>query len=167
MRDTRRTPAHLPSSASPIEEVEERAFPRHERRNPDTSWEDEAAAEEARLRYRNQPMVELEPDPAIAPLLRPGEALLAIRRGARCERRQDESRPGGTGLRGDLYLTSARLELLGQVSIGIELDSIDEVLVCSERLLLMMRDGTGITLDVEWPRLLRVEIAMARAAARD
>ena len=167
MDDTRRTFAHPPSSGSPSESAEERAVPRHERQDPDASREDEAAAEEARLRYRTKPMVALEPDPAIARFLRPGEALLASRRAVRCERRQDEPRLGGTGLCGDLYLTSARLELLGRARIGIELDSIDEVLVCSERLLLMMRDGTGITLEVEWPRLLRVEIATARASARD
>jgi hypothetical protein len=167
MDDRRRALAHLPSNTSPLERAGERVIPRHDRQDPDTSSEDEAAAEEARLRYRSQVMVELEPDPTIARLLRPGEALLAIRRAVRCERRQDPSRLGGMGLCGDLYLTSARLELLGQLEIGIDLDGIDEVLVCSEQLLLMMRDGTGITLDAEWPRLLRVEIAAARAAARD
>ena len=73
----------------------------------------------------------------------------------------------GTGLRGDLYLTSVRLMLLGRHEVGFDLDGIDEVMVCGEQLLLVMRDGTGIALDVELPRLLRVEIAAARAAARD
>ena len=167
MDDQRRSYAHRPSIGSPPTAVDERVSPRDDRRDAGTASRDEAAAAEARLRYRSQPMVELEPPPAIALLLRPGEALLAIRLAARCERRQDPSRMSGTGLRGDLYLTSVRLMLLSRHEVGFDLDGIDEVMVCGERLLLVMRDGTGIALDVELPRHLRVEIAAARAAARD
>ncbi len=166
MDDSRRTFARPPSGSSPPEHDEEPVLPRHSREDPVTPPQDESAAEEARSRYRGQPMVELEPDDAITRRLRPGEVLLAIRRAIRWERRQDPSRLEGPGLRGDLYLTSARLELLGEVETGIALDDIDDVLVCGERLLLVTRGGAGITLDAESPRLLRVEIAAARAAAR-
>jgi hypothetical protein len=128
---------------------------------------DEAAAGEARERYRRQPMAALEPDARIGPLLAPGEQVVAVRRSAVLNRRQ--ALPGSdapTGLGGDLYVTSRRLVLVGRLTLSFALADIEEAMLSGERLLLVMRDGQGASLDVGRPRLLRVEIAAARASAR-
>ena len=70
------------------------------------------------------------------------------------------------GAAGDLYLTTRRLVLRSRPALSFELRDIDEVGVSGERLLLVMRDGTAVSLDVAQPRLLRVEIGNARALAR-
>jgi hypothetical protein len=127
--------------------------------------DDEQAASAARARYRTQPMPALEPDRAIGRHLEPGERLLAVRRRAILERRQRHE-PAAQGLVGDLYLTSARLVHLGRFSLTFRLDEIEQVVLSGSRLLLVMREGAGVSLEVDDPRLLRVEIATARAAAR-
>jgi hypothetical protein len=127
---------------------------------------DEDAAAAARARYRVEPMKCLEPDAAIAPLLSPGERLLAVRRGAVFDRRQPRPGAVGPGLTGDVYLTSRRLLCLGRLKLTFGLDEIQEAVHSGDRLLLVMQDGAGIALEVDRPRLLRVEIATARAAAR-
>lgn len=128
---------------------------------------DEAAADQARDAYRTQPMLRLEPDDRIAPLLGPDECVVAVRRSVQLDRRQpspDSEAPPGVA--GDLYLTSLRLALVGRITLVFGLDDIEETGLSGERLLLALRDGQGISLDVEQPRLLRVEIATARALAR-
>ena len=128
---------------------------------------DKAAADLARESYRTQPMPALEPDDRIAPLLVHDELVVAVRRSAQLDRRQPL--PGWDappGVAGDLYLTSRRLMLVGRLHLELGLDDIEEAGLSGERLLLMLRDGRGIFVDVERPRLLRVEIATARALAR-
>jgi hypothetical protein len=128
---------------------------------------DEAAADQAREEYRTRAMPALEPDAGIAPLLGPDEHVLAVRRCAMFDRRQP--RPGSDApaeLAGDLYVTSRRLVLVGRLTLAIELAEIEDAVLSGERLLLVMRDGRGASLDVARPRLLRVEIATARALAR-
>ncbi len=128
---------------------------------------DEAAATEARDRYRTGPMATLEADGRIAPLLATSERVLAQRRGVVFDRRQTRSGPDvPVGLVGDLYLTSRRLVLIGRLTLSFDLDEIDQAMLAGERLLLVMRGGLGVSLDVGQPRLLRVEIGAARAAAR-
>jgi hypothetical protein len=56
--------------------------------------------------------------------------------------------------------------LVGRLTVAIDLDEIEDAVVSGERILLVMGDGRGATLDVARPRLLRVEIATARAFAR-
>jgi hypothetical protein len=127
---------------------------------------DEVAADEARERYRTCAMATLEPDERIAPLLLPDERVVAVRRAALLERRQPE--PGArttTGLAGTLYVTSRRLVLVGRASLSFALGSIQEVILSGDRLLVVLRDGQGLTLDVAQPRLLRVELSAARSAA--
>ena len=126
---------------------------------------DEEAADRARELYRTQRVAALEPDTGIAPLLCTDEAVLAVRHSAMCD---FESGPGGRsrGAAGDLYLTTRRLVLRSCPALSFELRDIDEVGVSGERLLLVMRDGTAVSLDVAQPRLLRVEIGNARALAR-
>ena len=128
---------------------------------------DEAAADRARARYRRQAMAALVPDVHIAPLLTSDEQVLAVRRSALLDRRQPHAgsdAPGG--LAGDLYLTSRRLVLVGRLTLSFDLDEIEEALLSGERLLLVLRGGQGASLAVAQPRLLRVEIAAARASAR-
>lgn len=128
---------------------------------------DEAAADAARERYRTQPMAALDPDARIGPLLVSGERVPAVRRSAMVDRREpalgwDEP----SGLAGDLYLTSRRLVLVGRHTLSLELDEIEEAMLSGDQLLLVMRGGQGAALGVAQPRLLRVEIAAARAFAR-
>jgi hypothetical protein len=128
---------------------------------------DEAAASQARERYRVEPLLALEPDARIAPLLAPGEHLLAVRRSVMLDRRP--SRSGSdvpASIAGDLYLTARRLVLLGRIALSFDLDDIEETGLSGEHLLLVMRNGSCISLDAAEPRLLRVEIGSARAAAR-
>jgi hypothetical protein len=128
---------------------------------------DEAAADEARDRYRMQPMAALEPDARIEPLLCPGERVLAVRRSALLDRRQPVlGSEAPSGLAGDLYLTSRRLVLVGRHTLSIDLDEIEEAMLSGDQFLLVMRGGQGAALGVAQPRLLRVEIAAARASAR-
>lgn len=129
--------------------------------------EDEAAADAARERYRNQPMTAIRPDPRVAARLAPGEVVFATRMPAILDRREPRPDTGApTGLAGELYVTSRRLILLGRVRLSIDLDAIDEAVMSGERLLLALRDGRGVAIAAARPRLLRVEIAAARAAVR-
>jgi hypothetical protein len=130
--------------------------------------EDEAAALEARELYRDREISPIEPDARIAALLIPGEDVLAVRRSVLLDRREPPL--GGTrcscchGLAGDLYVTSARLVLVGQTVLEYDHASISDIVVSAERLLLSLSDGSGITLDVDRPNVLRVEIGAARVS---
>ena len=52
----------------------------------------------------------------------------------------------------------------GELSVGLA--DIEELACVGERLLVSLADGTGLTIDAGRPRLLRVQIAAARAAWR-
>jgi hypothetical protein len=128
---------------------------------------DEAAADAARERYRTQAMPALATDARIAPLLTGDEHVLAVRRSVALDRRQPvlgSDLPSGVA--GDLYLTSRRLVLTGRVTLSFALEEIEQTMLSGERLLLVLRGGQGLSIDAAQPRLLRVEIAAARAAAR-
>ncbi len=128
---------------------------------------DQAAADEARLRFRRDGLPTLQPDKRIAPLLEPGERLVAVRHDALLDRR--EPAPGervAPGVAGELYVTSRRLVLVGRLAITVPLDAIADVVVSGGRLLLVLRDGHGVALQVAGPRLLWAEIAAARASAK-
>ena len=128
---------------------------------------DEIAADQARAGYRTQAMPALEPDDRIAPLLGPDEHVLAVRRSATLDRHIPSPGPNAHAeLTGDLYVTSRRLVLVGRLTQAIALREIEDAVLCGERILLVMVDGSGASLDVSRPRLLRVEIATARAFAR-
>ena len=127
---------------------------------------DEAEANEARERYRSQALPVLEPEERIARILAPDEKVVAVRRSVMLERRQlSLGSDAPTGVGGDLYLTTRRLVLASRPTLAFELDAIEESMLSGERLALLMRDGQGVLLDVDRPRLLRVEIAAARTAA--
>lgn len=128
---------------------------------------DEAAADEARERYRVGPMGTIVPDARVAGLLEPGEFVVATRASVVLERREPQPKAGSAGVGGELYVTSRRLLLLGRARLSIGLEDIEEVVLSGERLLVVLRDGKGLSIDASLPRLLRVEIATARSAARD
>ena len=137
--------------------------------DPDLPAGDQAdalAAEEARERYRDEPMAPIEVRGSIADLLGPTERLLAVRNDARYDRRQEAEGSRGPGLSGDLYLTSSRLILLGRFDLTFDLEEIEEIDLFGDRLRLMTGKGAGLSLDVDQPRLLRVEIGAARMGAR-
>ena len=129
--------------------------------------EDQAAADAARERYRREPPPSLPADELIGPLLLPDERVVAVRASALLERRQPipGARAAG-GIGGALYVTSRRLILVGRPVLSFGLETLQEVLFSGERLLLVLRDGQGVVLDVPQPRLLRVELAAARTAAQ-
>jgi hypothetical protein len=128
--------------------------------------DDEAAALQARDRFRDGAIEAIEPDARIAERLVPGEEVFAVRRSAVLDRREPQpgaGHPAYPGLAGDLYLTSVRLVHFGRLMLEYDLDAIREVAVSAEHLLLVLRDGAGLILDVDRPRLFRVEIAAVRA----
>jgi hypothetical protein len=78
------------------------------------------------------------------------------------------SRPApGLPRGGTLYVTSQRLIHRGAEDGAWSFADIDEMAVALERLLLVrLRDGSDIAIEVDQPRLLRVELAAALAASR-
>ena len=125
---------------------------------------DEDAARQARRQYRASGIPAIDAEPEVRPHLRDGEQLLAVRASALLDHSPHEDGRFGSG--GSLYLTTLRLLHLGQAVFGLELKDIDEQALAGERLLLRLRDGAGIAIEVPEPRLLRVQIAAALAATR-
>jgi hypothetical protein len=125
---------------------------------------DEAAAAAGRERYRSGAIEALPPDATVAPLLAADEPLYAVRLSAILNTTTGSSPIPGYG--GTLYLTDRRLLHVGRVVVSIGLDQVREISLAGERLLVTLDGGEGITLDVDRPRLLRVEIAAAMLAAR-
>src|SRR5688572_3928320 len=118
--------------------------------------DDESAAAAARAHFRITPIPAIEADEDVRSHLTEGESVHALRRHAILRA------PGGDGALGyggTLYLTSRRLLHLGQVVMSVRLTDIEESSLAGERLLLSLRGGEGLTLDVDRPRLLRAEIA--------
>jgi hypothetical protein len=124
---------------------------------------DEREAVEARERLRNAPLPRLEPDERIRPHLRPGEMVWGLRQSA-ILRAPGDDRALGYG--GTLYLTSHRLVHVGQVTMNVQLSDIVETALAGERLLITLRGGDGLSLDVDRPRTLRTEIAAALRTVR-
>lgn len=128
--------------------------------------DDEDAAAAARVRYRHERMTPVPQDAAVTPLLCPTERLLAVRRDIVLYRRQPTAGSDQPGVVGDLYVTSARLLFRGRLTLSFGLDEIEESMLAGDRLLLLMRDGAGVSFEADQPRLLQVELATARAEAR-
>jgi hypothetical protein len=127
---------------------------------------DEAEATATREHIRAFGLTPLTADDRVGPILGAAERVLATRRSAVMERRQPPRGSEDSGVRGDLYLTSTRLLLVGHQVVDVPLTSIDEMVVASERLLLSLGNGSGMRLAMDRPRVFRVEAANARAAAR-
>ena len=118
--------------------------------------EDEEAAAAARDGFRVAPIQPIEADDAIRPHLAEDERLHALRRRAIL---RPPGGDGALGYGGTLYLTSRRFIHLGQVVVSVNLTDIVESSMAGERILLTLREGEGMSLDVDLPRLLRAEMA--------
>lgn len=125
--------------------------------------EDEQAADAERERLASEPLPTVDAAAEMVVQLRPGELLHAERRAAVMERRQEGQLSGGI-----LYLTSQRLVHAGNERVEeIPLENIADMAVAMERLLLIeLTDGSDLALEVDRPRLLRVQVSAARAAMR-
>jgi hypothetical protein len=156
--------ASFPGPSAPAS-VEDAAL-RDARTIADRIAADEAAADEARQAYQADGLPAIEPDVAVAATLHPGEVLHAIRTSALLEEAgliDGAARPRG----GTLYLTSSRLLHMGMEMTELPLAEIDEIAVALERLVLIRhRDGSDWALEVDQPRLLRVQLSTAIAARR-
>ena len=126
---------------------------------------DQSAVADARARFRAEGPPQLEADDRIRPHLADGEGVVSMRRGSAVDRRQPPGTPGG-GIRGDLYLTSSRIVLIGVSTLAFGLDEIVEAAISSDRLILLMSDKSGVWVDVERPGLFLVELSAARVALR-
>ncbi|MEO6577709.1 MAG: hypothetical protein ABIO99_02275 [Candidatus Limnocylindria bacterium] len=118
--------------------------------------EDESAASEARDRFRTADVPAIAADEQIRAHLEPGEVVHALRRRAILRGAEDDR---ALGYGGTLYLTARRLIHLGQVVLTVKLVDVLETSLAGERLLISLREGEGLSLDVDRPRLLRAELA--------
>ena len=126
--------------------------------------EDEREAFEARALYRTEGLPAIEPDAAISEHIRPGETVVSVRPSSVVSRHLVGDSTDDYA--GRLYLTSQRLVLLGHTDVEIELERIEELALAGERLLVTLTDRTGLSIDADRPRLLRVQIAAALTAGR-
>jgi hypothetical protein len=127
---------------------------------------DEAAADEARQAYQAGGLPAIEPDAGAAAILHAGETLHSIHASALLE---EAGLTDGAALPrgGTLYLTSQRLIHTATEATELPLPEIEEMAVALERLVLIRRrNGADIALEVDQPRLLRVQLAAAIAAER-
>jgi hypothetical protein len=128
--------------------------------------EDEAQADAARQRYQADGLPPIEADERLGPLLQPGEIPHAIHGSAMLEMGTTGAN-GRHPVGGTLYLTSRRLIHAGEEVTEVPLGTIEEMALALGRLLLIrLQDGLDLALEVSHPRLLRVQIAAAKAAAR-
>lgn len=131
---------------------------------------DEAQADSARASYERDGLPSIAPDGAMGLQLGDDERLHVMRASALLNRHDGNGHANGvadavTDGAGTLYLTSHRLVHIGQAAFSVLLESLDEISIAGERLLLTLTSGEGLSIDVAGPRLLRVQIGMARKAA--
>jgi hypothetical protein len=128
--------------------------------------EDEAQADEARERYQAEGLPTVEADERLTDLLQPDEIAYAVHGSAMLEMGTTGAN-GRHPVGGTLYLTSRRLIHAGEQVTEVPLAAIEEMALALGRLLLIrLQDGLDLALEVAYPRLLRVQIAAAKAAAR-
>jgi hypothetical protein len=127
---------------------------------------DEAAAVDARQAYESRGLPAIEPDDTARSLLAPVELLRAIHRSALLEAHASSEEALARG--GTLYLTSARLVHVGAETTELPLSEISEVTVALERLVLVrLLDGSDLAIEVDQPRLLRVQLLTSLAGVRE
>jgi hypothetical protein len=139
--------------------VEQQVGVRDAERIADRIRQDEAAADAARELYRSHGLPVVED---LTGELEPGERLHAVHRMAMLEEGESAYPRGGT-----LLITSRRVIHRGADVLAWRLDTVEEMVVALERLLLMrLTDATDLAIEVDSPRLLRVQLAAAIAALR-
>ncbi len=130
----------------------------------DAEDEDEALAEAARVRYRKDGIARIEPDDGMRSTLGSEEHLLALRDTASIVRRPlGDSLP----LSGRLAITNVRLFVDTPSTTLASLEELDDVTLVADRLLVSLTSETGFTIETSHPRLLRVQLAAARAERLD
>ncbi len=135
---------------------------------PDGEEMDEVAATRARARFRAEGITPVATVDSVAPLLRPRERIFANHSPALVRRRTSpEALIAPPTFAGDLYLTSQRLILVGPTVVEADIEDIEQAVLAGGQLLLVLRRGVGLALEVDQPHLLRVQIAAARAVARE
>ncbi len=130
----------------------------------DRATQDERAALELRRRLRTEPLTTIAPDAHVGELLDTGERVVALRDAVVVKHHPAPAAGPPRVVR--LYVTTARLILVDETPWTIPLDQIDELSLSGEQILVTLVDGQGICLDAGPPRLLRVQIAAARANFR-
>lgn len=127
---------------------------------------DEKEADDARRRYEDVGLPTLDIDERFAALRQPNEVPHVIHSSALLEL-GSTTQAVTELLGGALYLTSRRLVHLGMRLTEVPLANIAEMAVALERLLLIrLNDGSDLALEVDHPRLLRMQIAAALGAGR-
>jgi hypothetical protein len=150
----------LPDFIGPLPPLQREVGLRDAERISDRIARDEAAADAAREAYRSEGLPVLED---LAGDLEPGERLHAVHRMAMLELRSSELPLGGT-----LLVTSRRLIHRGAELLAWPLGDIEEMSVALERLVLVeLANGTDLAIEVDTPRLFRVQLAAAIAALRE
>ena len=131
----------------------------------DPAVEDEALAAAARVRYRTDGLASIEPDGVLGSALDDDEQLLAVRETASIDHRPPDGSPPATGR---LALTSKRLMVVDQRPVTLaSLEELDDVMLVADRLVVMLTSGSVFTVTAVQPRLLRVQLAEARARRLD
>jgi hypothetical protein len=134
-------------------------------RDLDADAEDEALAAAARKYYRSDGFATIEPDDGMRSALRSGERLLAMRKTASIDHRP---RSGSSPRSGGLAITSERLVMIDRLAETLaSFDELDDVTLATDRILVVLTTGTGFAIQSCHPRLLRVQLAEARASRID
>lgn len=128
--------------------------------------QDERAAREVRRRVETFGLETIATDELVAPLLGRGEAVVAVRHDAIADPLTGGRSPVSRTTRtGTLYVTTTRvLHISCGAVLDLLLDAMEDAAIVGDRVLLLRRDGRGMVVRVEDPRLLRTQIALARAA---
>jgi hypothetical protein len=128
----------------------------------EATGEDEALAVAARLHYRSNGFPVLEADDDLRSALADEERVLAIRKTASVEHRPRNGAPPQSGR---LMVTTERLMVMEDVPLTLAaFDEIDDVTLATDRLFVALSSGAGFSIQSCHPRLLRVQLAEARAA---
>jgi hypothetical protein len=131
----------------------------------DAAAEDEAFAAAARSYYRTNGFAILEIDQVIRSALGDDERLLALRKTASIDHRP---RNGSSPWSGLLAITTERLVVVEDVPVTLAgYDEIDDVTLATDRLFVALSSGVGFSIQSCHPRLLRVQLAEARARRID
>jgi hypothetical protein len=128
--------------------------------------DDQAAADRAREHIRAEGMQTLAIGSEGGLALEPDERVLAVRRPALA--RPANAAPSEHPTAGALYLTDRRLVFVtAPATTAIDLAEIVELSAVGERqLLIELRSSEGVSYEIDRPRLFRVEVSEAVAAAR-
>ncbi len=131
----------------------------------DADAEDEALARAARRRYRTYGIASIEPGHGMRLALMGDEQLVAVRAEASI---QDDPKASSSPLHGWLAITTKRMMIIAGHPVTVaSLDELDDVTLTTDRLLVTLKTGSGFAVKACHPRLLRVQLAEARASRSD